>query len=92
MDHKLHLNNRCAAKVKAIFRNPHMQTHILPESWQRTLTWCDRTQENYFGPVQDITIQAGNKSKEAREKYTDIYVNAHTKKQSMGTEGLIHIQ
>lgn len=57
-----------------------MQTHILPESWQTTLTWCDRTQENYFGPVQVIPVQAGSKLKEAKEKYTGIYVNTHTPK------------
>lgn len=89
MDHKLHLNNQCAAKVKAICRNPHMQTHILPESWQTTLTWCDRTQENYFGPMQVIPVQAGNKLKEAKEKYTGIYVNTHTHQKAIdGARGV----
>lgn len=33
---------------------------------------------NYFGPVQVIPVQAGNKLKGAKEKYTGIYVNTHT--------------
>lgn len=92
VDHKLHLNKRCAAKVKAICRNPHMQTHTLAGSWQTTLTCCSRTRENDFCPVQDSTVEAGNSLKEAKAKYTDTDVNAHTKRQSMGLEGLIYIQ
>lgn len=69
-----------------------MQTHIMPESWQTILTWCGRTQENDFGPVQDISVEPGNSLKEAKAKYRDTDVNAHTKRQRMRLEELIYIQ
>lgn len=82
VDHKLHLNKQCAAKVTALCSNP-ISKHTSCQRGQSP-TGCNCTWENDPAPVQDRDGQTGNVLNEAKEKFTDTQGNAHTKSDQWG--------